>query len=140
MRKELSGAQELSSIRPELGTIQPSLQSVPKPSLKPPEIVKAGLQNVSDTFAAVPRVSTTNIPTVRLLPVSGPSSSLKRQSDFKTSPSKRIQPVKSIGILSKNQILTKGEVLLTTKDHIIFRIPRNVELPECSEKSPGDQN
>ena len=137
-KKELSATQAMGSSKPELSKHQDSLPSVPKFPLKPPEIVKAGIQHVSDTFAAVPRISAANIPTVRLLPISGPSSSLKRSSESKSSPTKRIQPIKSIGILSKNQILTKGEVLLTTKDHIIFRIPRNVELPECSDNSPGD--
>lgn len=129
LKKELSGPQESGLLKQELSK-PPSL---PRSPLKPPEIVKAGVQH--DSFAAVPRVSAANIPTVRLLPLNGPSSSLKRSSDSKTSPPKRIQPIKSIGVLSKNQILTKGEVLLTTKDHIIFRIPRNMELPECSDKS-----
>ena len=131
---------ETTSKKPEPSTARASLPSTPKPPLKPPEIIKESRKNVSETFAAVPRASASNIPTVRLLPIGQPHKSLKRPSDSKTSPSKRVQPIKSIGILSKNQILTKGEVLLTTKDHIIFRIPRNVELPDCSETSAEDRS
>ena len=142
LKKELSGPQESGQVKSrdrlvkqELSKAQHSPPSLPRSPIKPPEIVKAGVQNGCDSFAAFPRVAAANIPTVRLLPLNGPSGSLKRCSDSKTSPPKRIQPIKSIGVLSKNQILTKGEVLLTTKDHIIFRIPRNMELPECSDKS-----
>ncbi|KAL5263374.1 hypothetical protein ACHWQZ_G008667 [Mnemiopsis leidyi] len=129
---------EITATNPEPSTARGSLPSTPKPPLKPPEMInlKTSRKNISDTFAAVPRVSAANIPTVRLLPIGQPR---KRPSDSKTSPSKRAHAIRSIGILSKNQILTKGEVLLTTKDHIIFRIPRNVELPECSDTSAEDR-
>ena len=76
--------------------------------------------DMSGTIAAVSRVPSDNVPTVRLIPMGGLTTPSKRPPNSEVSPRKR----NSISVLSKNQILTKGEVLLTTKDHIIFRIPR----------------
>lgn len=63
----------------------------------------------------------------------------KRPTTVTSGPNKRLQTVKGINVLSKNQILTQGEVLLTTKDHIIFRIPRNIEFSaETSQNNKTD--
>ena len=86
----------------------------------------------NSTTIAVPRDSAalrdpgSGGPTVRLLTVGRNEDSLKRSPEPANQPGKRISNIQSINVISDNKIYAKGEVLLTTKDHIIFRIPRNV--------------
>ena len=106
-------------------------QSSVSPTFRSATIVKQEpvIDMTSGTIAAVSRDS---VPTVRLIPISGVNNSQRKRS-----PSSEEYPrkeVKRVGVLSKNKILTKGEVLLTTKDHIIFRIPRNVDSTELLDK------